>query len=259
LTLPALFVIAIYRPYFFQIIPVSTMEVHMAAIPAVKNRLIGASCALFGIFLFAPALAPAAVIESWENPLDPLDGWTSPANWSASSDHTIGVTNGSQSLHMTSPDNSSPNYSPMLASPSTQLNTIEIASAFILIWDVTNVFVPAGAATGGFQQWDLDINNADTGFVSLTGFSYPAATLPFSTAASPLTYEFAVTVPTSLRVALATSLNPTQFIFQVGGGSTSGNDQFWIDNFNTGEIPEPAAFSLLGIGTLSLLGRRRNC
>lgn len=215
----------------------------------------------FAALLAGSPFTRAQVLESWENQVDPLDGWVSPQNWIGNSDHTIGVTDGVQSLHMRSPNNAaagdSPTYGQMLRSPFSQLYTTELASAFELTWDVTNVYLPAGPATGGVQQWDIDINNSDTGFVSLTGFSYPAATLPNQAANSPLTYRFVVTVPSTLRNELAASLNPTQIIFQVGGGNTPGNDQFWIDNLTTGVIPEPTSFSFIVISTLPLLRRRR--
>jgi hypothetical protein len=112
-----------------------------------------------------------------------------------------------------------------------------------------DVLTPPGSF-GFFLQFDIDINNADTGFVSLDGFSYPSTTIGA---------QSTITVPISagLASALAASSNPTTIIIQVGGGFSPGNETMYLDNLRVHQVPEPSTFALLGLGLLGLCVTRR--
>jgi hypothetical protein len=198
----------------------------------------------------APALATNVVVESWENTTDPMDGWTSPQGWVRSSSTTTGVTNGVQSLNMVG--TAAPTYGQMLRSPFVQAYTTDLGMASAISWDVTNVYTNGAGSTGYYQQWDIDIYNADVApsGMSLDGYNYQGVN---TTGLTTLT----VPISSSLASALAASSNPTQIVFQVGGGNSAGNDQFWIDNLNITVAPEPASAALLGLGALPLLAARR--
>jgi hypothetical protein len=241
----------------------------MARVFKLKGVLFAA--ALAGLGTLGSTAVHAAEIESWENPASAMDGWISPQGWIGSADHTTGVTHLVTSLNMVSPHNTttgdSPTYGQMLQSPFSLPLTAELATASTISFDVTTT----SGATGFFQQWDCDIVNNDPtfgtasgqgSFVSLDGFSYQAVTIGSTTT---LTVSISKAVKTALNDALLDG-SPTQLIFQVGGGNTVGNDQFWIDNVRDNttnadlgnfSVPEPGSLSLIGLAGLSLLGRRR--
>ena len=187
----------------------------------------------------APAMASNALVESWEGT---LDGWQVPSpfgtdtTYTAGFSTTSGVTNGSDSLAVSSPS-TGPNYGQLLISPSSQALTTLLGNAAALNLDV---FAPS-SSFGGFLQFDVDLNNNDTGFQSLDSFSYPATTI-----GSETTMSFAISP--SIAATLATSANPTTIIIQVGGGFTAGNETMYLDNLTTTVAPEPASLSLIGLG-----------
>jgi hypothetical protein len=114
-----------------------------------------------------------------------------------------------------------------------------------------DIFTPPGSF-GFFLQFDVDINNSATGFVSLDGFSYPSTTIGSETT---------ITVPVSptLNAQLAGSGTGTQMIIQVGGGYTAGNETFNIDNIRTTAlVPEPMSFFSCGVAAGWFLLRRRS-
>ena len=175
------------------------------------------------------------LIESFENT---LDGWTvQNGNYTAGFSTTTGVTDGSYSLSLTGTAN--PSYGQMLGSPSTTLLTSELAGASALSFDV---YAPGGSF-GYYLQFDVDINNNDTGYVSLDSYSYPGVSIGGETT---------VTVPisASLQSALAASPNGTSIYIQVGGGYSDGNETFYLDNLRLtpAAVPEPATLALLGLG-----------
>jgi hypothetical protein len=90
----------------------------------------------------------------------------------------------------------------------------------------------------------------------LDGFSYPGNG-PGGTSTITIPITKAVHALLAADAASATP-SPVQIIIQYGSGDTPGNDIFEIDNLrNDVAVPEPASFSLIGLGALSLLGRRR--
>jgi hypothetical protein len=198
-----------------------------------------------------PHAASAVVIESWENT---LDGWQVPSpggsntSYSASFSSTLGVTNGSYSLAVGNTLGTAPNYSQLLLGPSTQALTTLLANSSAVSLDV---YTPA-ASFGYFLQIDIDINNNDTGFQSLDGYDYQSVNIGSET-------TLTVPISSTLQSELAASTNPTQFAIQVGGGSTPFNETMYLDNLQAipAAVPEPASLSILSVGGLAMLRRRR--
>ena len=133
----------------------------------------------------------------------------------------------------------------MLRSAFVPQYTIDLSNAQSVSFDVTT----PPASFGFFLQWDMDINNNDTGFVSLDSFSYAGVGIGGTT-------TLTVPVSAALRATLAASANPTQLIFQVGGGNSGNPQTFYLDNIRTTPAPEPTSIALLTIGGL-MMGRRR--
>ena len=187
--------------------------------------------------------AKADLLESWENN---LDGWTLD-NGSYTSSFTIspGVTDGSYSLALAG--TAGPNYGGMLHSGYLMSYTTALASAGTLSLDV---YTPP-ASFGYYLQVQFWLNNADTGYMQIpNGSTYLSTTIGAETT---LTW----TIPTSVAAILATSLNPTQIGFQMGGGYSAGNETMYLDNVRTTSVPEPAAYALAGLGLGLLVFRRR--
>ncbi len=209
----------------------------------------GAIAAL-GLCFVVPSTARATLIESWEGS---LDGWTVPAPGGTNTTYTAtpvtgpGVTNGTYSLAVGSAT-TGPNYSQMLAGPSSMALTSILADASSVSLDV---YTPP-ASFGYYLQFDIDINNADTGFVSLDSYTYPSTVIGAETT---------ITVPVSpaLDATLAASSNPTAIFIQIGGGFTAGNETMYLDNLRTTAVavPEPASLGVLGTGLSMLVLRRR--
>jgi hypothetical protein len=224
----------------------------------VSGLLCAAGISGIGLSLFVAPPAHAALIESFENT---LDGWQVPspfgsqsANFQVAGFGATGATNGSFSLAIgPTPTNTGtgPNYSQMMISPdqtsayAANLTALLANAASVSI----DVLAPAGSF-GGFLQFDIDINNSATGFVSLDGFSYPSTVLGTETTITvPLTF--------TQNLQLAGSGTGTQMIIQVGGGFSAGNETFEIDNIRT-TVPEPLSFFSCGVAAGWFLLRRRS-
>jgi hypothetical protein len=202
-----------------------------------------------GVAMLLPTFASAQLIESWENT---LDGWTfnpsynTQAGFTQGFSNTTGVTNGSYSLTVTSAG-PSPNYGQMLEGPTDYYNTVALANATDLLLDVDTT----PAAFGYFLQFDIEINNADTGFQSIDGYAYPSATIGS---------ESTVTFPISPTISseLAASSNPTQIDISIGGGG--GGGEMYLDNLRGNGppvvLPEPMSLGAMGAGSVLLMLRR---
>jgi len=205
-----------------------------------------ASFAAAAACLLGAVQTRATLVESWENT---LDGWTvQQAPYTPSFATSPGVTDQTYSLALAG--TAGPSYGQMLQGPSTLSNTAILANAADLSIDVYN----PGGSFGYYQQWDLDINNADTGFFSVNGYSYDRS----GNIGGEATLTW--TISPATRATLASSTNPTQLIFQVGGGYTGGNETMWLDNVRTTDIvPEPASLTLaiLAVGATIWCGRRK--
>ena len=200
------------------------------------------TAAIVAAVLLAQSVS-AQLLESWEGS---LDGWTvQNADYTYAPATKFGVTDGTYSAALIG--TAAPNYGGMLLSPYEMSYTTALGGATSLSFDV---YAPAGGF-GYYLQFDVDINNADTGFLSLDSYSYPGI--------GPDGNEHTITIamPAGVAAALAASSNPTQFQIQVGGGYTDGSETLYLDNLRV--VPEPSAFALLGFGVLALVGvaRRR--
>jgi hypothetical protein len=200
------------------------------------------------MLLLQSASAQTITLESWENT---LDGWTvpqGPTYFTPAFTTKTGVTDQSYSLALTGVGAAGPNYGQMLLSPFVPAWTAALGSSSNLMLDV---YTPPGSF-GFFLQFDIDINNADTGFQSLDGYSYPATVIGAET-------TIKVPISPTLQAELLASTNPTQIAIQVGGGFSAGNETMYLDNLRVNGIPEPSTYALLGLGLLGLGGvtRRR--
>ena len=202
----------------------------------------------------------ADLIESWENS---ANGWSISPFGSQSGNFQIsgfsnstGVTDGGFSMMVGPTPNSTsgPNYSQLLISDNVPTDAYSmnvtnlLANASALSFDV---FTPPGSF-GFFLQFDVDINNSATGFVSLDGFSYPSVAIGS---------ESTITVPITAaqRAQLAGSGSGTTIIIQAGGGFTAGNETFFIDNLRTTSlVPEPASWLLACFALACLVCGRLN-
>jgi len=66
-----------------------------------------------------------------------------------------------------------------------------------------------------------------------------------------------VPVSSALAATLAASAHTTAMFIQVGGGFSAGNETMYLDNLRATNLPEPASLSMLGLGGLTMLRRRR--
>jgi hypothetical protein len=212
---------------------------------------------LLAALLLMP-IAHAQLIESFEGS---ANGWTiSPfgsqvANFQILPPSTTGVTDGSNSLAVgptVTNVGTGPNYSQLLISNNDPTSayamnvTNILANASDLKFDV---LAPPGSF-GGFLQFDTDINNSATGFVSLDGFGYPATTI-----GSEFTFDIPITA--AIRSQLAGSGSGTTIIIQGGGGFSAGNETFYLDNIRATPAPEPASIGALALSGLLAIRRRR--
>jgi hypothetical protein len=191
----------------------------------------------------------AASINSWEN--DP-EGWTilQGAYATAGFDAAVGVTDQSYSWTIAG-GTAGPNYGAFIEGPATMALTSTLASAGQLSIDVT---VPTGGDFGWYLQWSAVVDNADTGYTSLDGYSYSQSANIGSSSPKTLTWS----IPPAMRATLAASINPTKIVFQIGGGSNGGtNNTMYLDNLRTVEVPEPNSIALAGFSALIAMTARK--
>ena len=190
-----------------------------------------------GIAVILSQNASAALLESWENT---LGGWTvANANYTSAFSSSLGVTAGTYSLALTG--TAAPDYGNMLYTTYQSSYTTELASSTAVTMDV---YTPPGSF--GYLQIQLWINNTDTGYQQLTGYLG-------TTIGSETTLTFAI--PTAIAATLASSPNPTQIGFQMGGNYIAGNETMYLDNLQT--VPEPGTMALMSVGFAGLLLIRR--
>jgi hypothetical protein len=188
---------------------------------------------------FQPAQAAPVLIESWENT---LDGWTVSGGGvgSSSFSSTTGVTAGLYSLDLTYAG--APNYGTPLSSAYNSSWTSILANNPRVSLDV---YTPP-ASFGYYLQIQFWVNNADTGYFQDGGYLS-------TTIGSETTITFP-DLPAAQVAILATSSNPTQIGFQIGGGSPG---DVFLDNLRAQAVPEPAAWAMLGLGSLVMVALRR--
>ncbi len=187
--------------------------------------------------------ASAALLESWENT---LDGWSLYyPNFTSSFSASTGVTVGNYSLALTGPApvNSPPLYLILSAYQSNFTTTLAASSALTL-----DVYTPPGSF-GYYLDTQIDIINADTGFVTLGNINFLPTTIGFETTLS-------FSIPSATAAILAASSNPTQIGIQAVGGFSEGNETVYLDNLQSVPVPEPRVFDLVGLGAAGLLAMR---
>ena len=200
--------------------------------------------------VLSSAMSRAETIESWENG---LDGWTVPPagnsqtganafNPTQGFTNGTGVTDGTTAITVTGAGPSGPNYGQLFAgpaSPATPVNPGDpptlaqmLSIAQLVSFDV---YTPP-ASFGYYLQFDVDINNNNTGYVSLDNYSYPGTTIGSET-------TITVPVTPAIRAALAASTSTTSMIIQVGGGFSAGNETFTLDNIRTVVATTPGTYT----------------
>jgi hypothetical protein len=193
----------------------------------------------------------AALLNSWEND---AEGWTIlQADYAtAGFDAAVGVSEQTSSWKIAGGP-AGPSYGAFIEGPSTLALTSTLAATDKLLIDVT---VPTGGDFGWFQQWTAIVDNVDTGYTSLDGYSYSQSANIGSSSPKTLTW----TIPAAMRSTLASSSNPTKIVFQVGGGSNGGtNNTMYLDNLRTVPVPEVTSLTLAvgAIAAGSAIRRRR--
>jgi hypothetical protein len=196
----------------------------------------------------AGASCQATLLNSWEND---SEGWSidQSAYATAGFDTSIGVTDQTYSWKIAGGP-AGPNYGGLFSGTATTGLTSILANADKLLIDVT---VPTGGDFGWFLQWTAVVDNADTGYTSLDGYSYSQSAAIGN--ANPKTLQW--TVPAAMRATLAASTNATRIVFQVGGGSNGGtNNTMYLDNLRTVAVPEASSVTLASLAVLLGLAAR---
>jgi hypothetical protein len=207
--------------------------------------------AILAVVAAAAADCHGALLNSWEND---AEGWTilQGAYATAGYDTGVGVTNQTYSWKIAG-GTAGPSYGGFIEGPSTMALTSALAGADQLLIDVT---VPTGGDFGWYLQWTAIVDNADTGYTSLDGYTYSQTANIGSSSPKTLTW----TISSAMRTTLAASSNPTKILFQVGGGSNGGtNNTMYLDNLRTtAAIPEPTSAVLAGLTALLALAARKH-
>jgi hypothetical protein len=217
----------------------------MARVSTLKGVIVAAGFVGLGGLMLGSTVARGDVIESWENPTDPLDGWTQVNPNFTPAPSVLGVTDGVQSLQEIGTTGG--NYGQIIRSPFSSTFLTQLQESKSISFDNTSL----PGAFGFFLQWDIDVVSQDgsLAFTSLDGFSYPGNG-PGGTST--------ITIPITKadHNLLVADTSPIQIVIQYGSGDSPGNDTFEIDNLRN-DVPEPASLSLIGLSGIALLGRRR--
>lgn len=213
------------------------MKLQRTGISIIASTVVGAALLVQGAF------AQTVTLESWEGT---MDGWTVPQGagyFTPTFSSATGVTDGTYSLALTEANGGAgENYGQMLLSPFESAWTAALGNATSLSLDI---YTPPGSF-GYYLQFDVDVNNADIGYQSIDGYSYPATSIGSE-------YTLTIPIPAGIAAGLAASSNPTQIAIQVGGGYTSPGDTMNLDNLRVFEVPEPSTIAMLGFGLLGLV------
>jgi hypothetical protein len=191
-----------------------------------------------GIAAFFLQTASATYLESWENN---LDGWIvdplgKNSTYHGSFSTTTGVTDGNYSLVLSG--TIYPNYAQLLAAPTGTNMTALLGDCISISMDV---YCPSNSF-GNILQFDFDIDNADTGYLSLDNFNY----VPAYRGGPGGQTNISIPMPADVSAQLALSANPTTLYIQIGGSYTDGNETMYLDNFQLhsapqGTVPTPTA------------------
>jgi hypothetical protein len=185
--------------------------------------------------LSVPSLA-GVVIGDFEGS---LDGWVMESG-AVGTVSTEFPTSGSNSLQVVFPNN----WISVMKKSITSYATADLET---ISFDVTtrndNSQIPAW-----WLHTNIIINSDVTGWKD-SGNLY--SSVPWSPRTDTITW----TVPQAIRDLLAGGAGWCDVLIVTNTGSTGGT--MWIDNVQLGIVPEPATMSLLGLGALALLKRRK--
>lgn len=210
-----------------------------------------------GILAFCTAAqAQTTVIGDWEG--GSTDGWsdwnggtpvsisTLPSKYSFST--TTGVTLGSESLEVTQAG-----YNQGLAISLSPAQIADFLNDSELSFDLT---YPIQTGSGYSQIYEIALNAPGYGFHALTADPVPGTSADVGNTTSTQTINFVVSYSSALASITA---NPgyVQFIFSSNNGN-GAPDNFYLDNVQLVQTPEPTTLALAGLGGLaSLVALRR--
>jgi hypothetical protein len=214
-----------------------------------KTQIIAAlgSFALALASQIASAQTTVVYSETWPSS---ADGWTTSSPWTS--------TGFSPSTGWTLTASSGPGYGGALTLPYTQgaltAAVIGMTPTDTISLDVTT----PGGSFGYYLQFDLDIYSSSGVYgASLDDYSYQGVSIGGTT---QLSWTLADLSPSQLALIDGDPSAFTQFVFQIGGGYTAGNESMTVDDFDiTNTVPEPSSMALFGMGAAALLkfARRR--
>jgi len=125
-------------------------------------------------------------------------------------------------------------------------------------WEVA----PGTESTGYSQLYNIILNAPGAGFTSVGGSSGATSPLAVTTGTVNQNPPFSGQLNTvsinydAYKAAITASPGYIQFAIQTNDSNPPTD--FYFDNFTLSTVPEPASASLLGLGGLSLMLRRKN-